>query len=796
MKFCTKCGNKLNENVKYCPKCGNPTRLQLEKLETQRKQKKEEKRETALLYLGASLIVIASLIFAFSNWNEMSYVFRILFLLVEMIIFLTLSIFSKGFKNKLPYKTLWFIGLLFLPVITILIANYGIFGKYLSYEGAGIFVYLSISFLLCSVLNIFSYKLLNSKIFIYMSYIYIYALIINVLNIFNLHCITSDNINIVFPVLCIINLIIVTVINFINDGVFRRALNKFMSILSLFFAVILLIVLFDNKLLHTIFNLKVGTLLSNILVSIGFVTILISLLVLMKKKNRGSASYIYPLLISFCIIGEVDVFLGNNVNLCILITVLFLILSYFIINLFNNKGYRITSFIIMLFITYISMVSNIGYRFTLIISLMVLITKLFTSKIHNSESEYVISSLLYPLDTVLIVSSILGILEEFNYIRGYIAVYIISSLICFIVHIILENKSKYKLNKIIQEIFSYLFLGISSIMILGNDGTIILFILNELTYVYYFLYRTVKKKEKSMNTLIYVLLLINLLVCSVKFDIPLYYLLLFISFINIIMYIVMLKVEKMKIKPYFYISFILSIIASLYNFSNYSLIGVCANVILYSLVYIISNKNVKIDFISRYIYTVVGFIIIYKLFDFFITESVFVNALSLISYIIIIISMFLLEVDSDRQVLAYTPVIVPPYINLINEIDIFSNIQTEMTVLITVILILIFSEKVFKIKRENDKVLLELILLIFVSLISIYDMLIFNFILAIFYIFFGLYKKRDSFVVYGVVLILISVFINLFKIADNLLSTYILLLLGATLVIYVFCKESKRNKRK
>lgn len=67
MKFCTKCGNKLNENVKYCPKCGNLTKMEIEKLET---EKKEEKNLGLKILLNYSILLIcvvgligASLIF-------------------------------------------------------------------------------------------------------------------------------------------------------------------------------------------------------------------------------------------------------------------------------------------------------------------------------------------------------------------------------------------------------------------------------------------------------------------------------------------------------------------------------------------------------------------------------------------------------------------------------------------------------------------------------------------------------------------------------------------------------------
>lgn len=67
MKFCPKCGNKLNENDRYCTKCGNPINMEIEKLE---KERNKEKNLGLKILLNYSIILIcvvglagASLIF-------------------------------------------------------------------------------------------------------------------------------------------------------------------------------------------------------------------------------------------------------------------------------------------------------------------------------------------------------------------------------------------------------------------------------------------------------------------------------------------------------------------------------------------------------------------------------------------------------------------------------------------------------------------------------------------------------------------------------------------------------------
>ena len=180
----------------------------------------------------------------------------------------------------------------------------------------------------------------------------------------------------------------------------------------------------------------------------------------------------------------------------------------------------------------------------------------------------------------------------------------------------------------------------------------------------------------------------------------------------------------------------------------------------------------------------------------FIDQHVIANIIILIVYILIIISMFLLETDSDERVLSYTPVIIFPYSYLINNIDIFYDIDTELMILLLVTLILIFMEKVFKFTRDKDRTLVEIILISIIHVFTLYTNVIFNVLMSIFYIFFGLFKKKDSFVILGIVFMIISVFTKLFEIVDNLSITYIILGIGVILVTYVFITEARKNNKK
>ena len=117
MNYCVKCGNKLNKNSKFCSKCGNQINANKIEKNTEIEKNKEEKKEKLLLSVGTLLIIVSSVIFAIANWNEMTSILKVLFLSIESLLFLSLSIFSKKLDYKMPYKFLWFLGISFIPII-------------------------------------------------------------------------------------------------------------------------------------------------------------------------------------------------------------------------------------------------------------------------------------------------------------------------------------------------------------------------------------------------------------------------------------------------------------------------------------------------------------------------------------------------------------------------------------------------------------------------------------------------------------------------------------------------------
>ena len=382
MKYCQKCGNKLNEKSNFCSKCGNKISTTKKKIST---TTNEEKKEKLLLILGMILIIVSSIIFAFANWNEMSSIFKILFLSVESLLFLAMSLFSKKLNYKMPYKFLWFIGIVFIPIIFHLIALDKVLGNYLSYDGNGIYVYLSICSFICAVLYFISYKVIKSNIFIYIAYVFLYMLFISILGIFNI-----TKFNIMLPILNGFNLLLCILYILIKNVNYKKTLNIFISVILILFSILTVIYAYSDM--------------SIILQIITYITMIISLLLLIFKTEKNIVIYCYPIMIYFIITNALSSIFNGYTNVISFVSILSIILINFISNLKDNKYIKNISFIFMiLYEIFILLIHNVDHITLCIDAVVILVSLIFIIKITSEEVQKVISKLLLPIYSLIII---------------------------------------------------------------------------------------------------------------------------------------------------------------------------------------------------------------------------------------------------------------------------------------------------------------------------------------------------------------------------------------------------------
>lgn len=771
MNYCTNCGNKLKENSNFCTSCGKPTKNELEKIKAKKQEEKEKRKDKTILWLGTLLVIVASIIFAFTNWENMGSVFKIVFLIVESLIFFITSFVYKKLNNELSYKAMWFLGTIFIPIILNLVAEYELFGNYLSYSGSGIFVYLALSSFICAVMYYLSYKFIKSNVFLYLGHIFLYLVVVFTLYVFKLDIVLENN-NLILIILSFINLIIIALNIFIKN----RSINIFMSfiMLVLFFITIIYfdISYYDSTTIFLLFT---------------YIFEIASLFILIKVSKKNFIIYLYPIFIY--LLSTQAITQLNLYNLQVYILILVSILLYLILKSINNKAINIISFILLLIISYSSLI-NANANIILSCSIILLGLYIFIIKCNIGRVESSISEILLPVNIYLIISSLFDL---FVSVKPEL-ILLISSIICFTIFNIFDEKNKKdNLNKVF-EISAYILVLISSFIIILFESTLTSFMLNEFLWIYYFLYAFIKKKKKAESISMFSISIANLILCSISLDIKLYYVILTISTILTAIYILSNRIGLKNKNLLVYFSYSFMILLSLFNIKEYSMFAFMCNILLYVILYYIYNKREKIPFIFKYIFTLLGFILIYRLFDYFIDKEVIANLFTLIAYIIIIISMYLLEIDSDRKITCYIPVITIPYINLVNNVDVFSNIKIELIAMLIILLTMIIFEKIRPFKDTKLDDIFEVIVLIMIYLSIAQETITFNYIVSALYLFYGIIKKKDIFVTLGIVLILLSTLINLIQSFSTLATIFVILVIGISLIGYVLYKETKKNK--
>lgn len=771
MNYCTNCGNKLKENSNFCTSCGKPTKNELEKIKAKKQEEKEKRKDKTILWLGTLLVIVASIIFAFTNWENMGSVFKIVFLIVESLIFFITSFVYKKLNNESSYKAMWFLGTIFIPIILNLVAEYELFGNYLSYSGSGIFVYLALSSFICAVMYYLSYKFIKSNVFLYLGHIFLYLVVVFTLYVFKLDIVLENN-NLILIILSFINLIIIALNIFIKN----RSINIFMSfiMLVLFFITIIYfdISYYDSNTIFLLFT---------------YIFEIASLFILIKVSKKNFIIYLYPIFIY--LLSTQAITQLNLYNLQVYILILVSILLYLILRSISNKAINIISFILLLIISYSSLI-NANANIILSCSIILLGLYIFIIKCNIGRVESSISEILLPVNIYLIISSLFDL---FVSVKPEL-ILLISSIICFTIFNIFDEKNKKNnLNKVF-EISAYILVLISSFIIILFESTLTSFMLNEFLWIYYFLYAFIKKKKKAESISMFSISIANLILCSISLDIKLYYVILTISTILTAIYILSNRIGLKNKNLLVYFSYSFMILLSLFNIKEYSMFAFMCNILLYVILYYIYNKREKIPFIFKYIFTLLGFILIYRLFDYFIDKEVIANLFTLITYIIIIISMYLLEIDSDRKITCYIPVITIPYINLVNNVDIFSDIKIELIAMLIILLTMIIFEKIRPFKDTKLDDIFEVIVLIIIYLSIAQETITFNYIVSALYLFYGIIKKTDIFVTLGIVLILLSALINLIQAFSTLATIFVILVIGISLIGYVLYKETKKNK--
>ena len=417
MNYCIKCGHKLKKESKFCSNCGykitNDEKKENKKIVNKDiKNIKSEKNEKLLLIIGALLIIVSSIIFAFANWNEMTSLLKVLFLSIESLLFLSFALFSKNLNFKTPYKFMWFIGILFIPIILFLIGQDRLLGDYLSFDGNGLYVYLSISTLLSALIFFYSFKLLKSKVFLYISYTFLYFSILYTIMIF-----IDINTNINILIISALNIIICIITLLIKKIEYKKSLNIFMSVILFLENIVICTYTYEE---------------SNIFLLIStYIFTISSILIVIKNSKINVLMYVFPILIFLDTCLYVNQIFNGYTNIILFVSLLSIVVFNYILCLKDNKLLKNFSFIYLLLFIFalvlIHNVSNLTYSFIFILLLGMYIFEIYMK---DTKIKECISKLLLPLTILLFIYNIIKTFNDMN----ESVIFLITSIICLIIY--------------------------------------------------------------------------------------------------------------------------------------------------------------------------------------------------------------------------------------------------------------------------------------------------------------------------------------------------------------------------
>lgn len=784
MNYCTECGKKINQNNNFCTNCGKEIKKNVVK--TTKEPKKEEKKDinvnNLILYVGVSLVILATFIFAICTWENMTGLFKISFLTFEALLFFIISFVFAKIKNNGLSKAFYMMAVLMIPVILYTIPVYALLGEYLSYKGAGIFVYLAISNAICAGIYLMSYFLLKFKPFAYISYLFIYTFLVNVFLAFE-KSVTF------FLLASLVFVLLIIIINFINrkNNYFKKSITFFTSILFSIISLYLPIGIireFQNSYITGFGSFNIY------LVLIG-VLFFVNTFVFIYQNRKSFYTYFSPYIMVPTILALLDVTVLNETVFAGLFV--FAVLAVYLLYLLFKNNYLKIAFKV---IAYISLYIALLVALVLVIELnMYLILTIISAGllIFNIINRYTekfkwMSDSLIPLSCLFIVIGIVNYLVD---VEGIFTMLVISS-IYLVIYMITRALNK-KVNKIY---FGYTLgaLIISMLMCIYGTSALYILFLNVLL-ILLFIFVSFMEKNIAINVVTFIILALSLLKINYLLDIDSRIVFACISLISISVGIIVKGTSKGLSKFYLFFGQILSLLLAMFlsAYTQTIVILLIAILFIVNFTSICLYNNYKA---FRIIAEVVGLILIYNIVNSFVNITLFSSIITLFIYMVVLVILGLTGKEKGGTIIILSTACLIPYYDFV--FNYYTGIGNQLFI-IPFIVYLFTLALFFKMKYETRMHVIIWPLIIF-SLIAINTTtigIIVALSLALIYVFIGLIKKYQYMITFGIIYIFVIIVFELFKLFNNLALIIAVLILGLALITYVVINEvykSKKNK--
>ena len=779
MNYCTECGNKIKQNSNFCTNCGKEIKKNVVKTTKKEEPKVVEKKEinvnNLILYVGVSLVILATFIFAICTWENMTGLFKISFLTFESLLFFIISFTFAKIKNNGLSKAFYMMAVLMIPIILYTIPVYNLLGDYLSYKGAGIFVYLAISNAICAGIYLMSYFLLKFKPFAYISYLFIYAFLVNIFLAFE-KSITF------FLLASLVYVLLVIIINFINrkNNYFKKSITFFTSILFSAISLYLPIGILSEFQLSYTFNIYL------ILIVVLF---FVNAFVFIYQNRKSFYTYFSPYVMVPVILTVLDVTIQNE-NLFAGLFVISIIAVYVLYLLFKNKYLKIsfkiiayTSLYIALLVAFVCVIDLNMYLMLAIISAGILVFNIIN---RFTEKFRLMSDILIPLSCLFVVIGLVNFLVDIS----AIFIMLLVSSIYLVVYMITRT-----VNSNVNKIYYGYTLGaliISMLMCVYGTSAIYVLFLNVLLMLL-FIFVSFMEKSIGINITTFIILALSLLKINYILEVDIRIVFACISLIAISVGIIVKELSKGLSKFYLFFGQILALLLAIFisPYTQVVVILLIAILFMVNFTSICLYNNYKA---FRIIAEVVGLILIYNIVNSFVNITLFSSIITLFIYMVILVILGLTGKEKGGTIIILSTACLIPYYDFV--CNYYTGIGNQLVILPAIIYLFTLAF-FFKMKYDTRMhvIIWPLILFSMIAINTSTIGIIVSLGLALAYVFIGLIKKYQYMITFGIIYIFVIIVFELFRLFNNLALIIAVLLIGLALIIYVVINEVYKTKK-
>lgn len=524
----------------------------------------EIKRIDILLKLGLFMVLVSGILFATTNWEYITDILKVVFLLVLSFLFFGLSVFSgKKLKLKNTENAYWILGFGFLNFAWIAICYFGLISPWFSYIGNGHSLTYSITYLLLGISFFMIEKKVSSNFIKYSKYISFYLSFYNILVFINLNKL------LVLAALSLLTFII-NIFNKAKEG----ALKNLACILSYILWVPLIFNITDNCGLYF---------------TIASVINVINLIYLALDNKDVSDNTIIPVLINLilCICaGTWNLANGKMLLLSIIISILTLV--YKGMDKTFAKNYIMTNqfiyTILMMAMFVFKMTNDLLIIEAFIMSIVYFMINLFYSMDEDDKFD----NYLQPVSIFLIVKSLEMVMTKELLINvPTFFTFTVLAIIFILIHIISNNKKvqeKYYFSLLIITVLGF----VNNFYLLNSINALSICLVS--VYIYY-----INPKGSADIPYIFTFLIYNIYFTLVNTNLITDSALINNFLVIVIYALIMYFVNKQKTLKIIN-SFIM--ILPLYNLVNYDAMNydwhlVCLNILEIYILYIFLSTFVK-----------------------------------------------------------------------------------------------------------------------------------------------------------------------------------------------------------